>query len=169
MVLGIVVKLLHYLLLIKYDWMEFEVLKDNSQFFFKILPHDWREAIEPIWEGYRKEANIYVLRDGQEIVAGGIVFNGTPPNRTDFEIEIGENYIEKGYPYIAFLYVVSHRRNEALGSRWIQALKNQFPDQAYWLTIEEEGLKQFYTKNGFECVAASKDGDLPEWLFVFVP
>ncbi|HUH47650.1 MAG TPA: GNAT family N-acetyltransferase [Arenibacter sp.] len=149
--------------------MDFEVLNDRSQFFFKILPPDWREAIEPIWQDYREEADIYVFREGEEVVAGGIVFKATPPNRTDFEIEKGENYIRNGFHYIGFLFVAPDRRNEALGTRWLRALKNRFPEQSYWLTIEEEGLKQFYTKNGFECVASSTDRDLPEWLFVYFP
>ena len=137
--------------------------------FFKILPPDWQDAIVYIWEDYKRDAHIYVLLDEGEIVAGGIVFKGTPPNRTDFEIEAGEEYIKKGYHYIGFLYVISHRRKENLGSKWLEALKGRFPEQAYWLTIEEEGLKKFYVRNGFECVATSTDPDLPEWLFVFVP
>lgn len=149
--------------------MDFEVLKDNSRSFFEILPREWQDAIEPIWEDYRKEAHIFVFRNEGEIIAGGIVFMGAPPNRTDFEIEKGEQYIKKGYHYIGFLYVVPHHRNEALGSKWLQALKNKFPEQAYWLTTEEEGLDRFYIKNGFERVAVSPDRDLPEWLFVFVP
>src|SRR5690554_5588589 len=149
--------------------MDFEALKDNSQLYFEILPRDWREAIEPIWEDFRKDASIFVLRDKGEIIAGGIVFKGIPPNRTDFEVQSGEKYIKKGHHYIGFLYVVPHRRNEALGSRWLKTLKSRFPGQAYWLTIEDESLTPFYIKNGFECVAASPDTDLPEWLFVFVP
>lgn len=150
-----------------YKQMDFEALTDNSQQFFEILPPDWKDAIEPVWEDYGKEANIFVLRDEGEIIAGGIVFNGAPPNRTDFEILQGEKYLKRGYHYIGFLYVVAHRRNEALGSQWLQALKNRFPGQAYWLTIEDEDLKRFYTKNGFKCVAASSDTNLPEWLFVY--
>ena len=148
--------------------MDFEIL-DNPQFFFEILPPDWRDAIVPIWEEHKGRANIYILKDGEEVVAGGIVFKGVPPNRTGFEIENGEKYIKKGYHYIGFLYVVPHRRNGALGSKWLLALKNRFPGQAYWLTTEEAGLDGFYIKNGFERVASSPDRDLPEWLFVFIP
>src|SRR5690606_19249577 len=149
--------------------MDFEVVKDDPQFYFEVLPQEWKDAIAPIWEDCRKDPRIYVLRDKGEIIAGGIVFKGVPPHMTDFEIEIGEKYIKKGYHYIGFLYVAPHRRNEALGSKWLLALKNRFPEQAFWLTTEEEGLERFYIKNGFECVAASPDRDLPEWLFVFVP
>ena len=149
--------------------MDFSVLKDGPQLFFEILPQDWKDAIVPIWDDCSNEANIYVLRDEGEVIAGGIVFKGIPPHMTDFEIENSEKYIKKGYRYIGFLYVVPHRRNEALGSRWLQALKNRFPKQAFWLTTEEEGLERFYIKNGFECVAASPDRDLPEWLFAWRP
>lgn len=149
--------------------MDLKVLKDDSRSFFDILPQDWRNAIEWIWDDYKNEADIYVFREGEEIVAGGVIFKGIPPNMTYFEIQNGKRYIENGYHYIGFLFVVPCRRNEALGSKWLKAVKSRFPSQSYWLTIEEEDLAPFYAKNGFECVAASQDMDLPEWLFVFVP
>lgn len=149
--------------------MEIKEVSDNSQDFFKILPQDWQEEITPAWLDYRNTASIYALMDAKLIVAGGIVFRKAPPNRTIFEIEKGEVYLDKGYYYIGFLFVHPDRRNEALGSGWLSALKNQFPKQGFWLTIEEEALKTFYMKNGFVCVAESTDLDNPEWMFIYEP
>ncbi|MDX1328884.1 MAG: hypothetical protein R3299_14365 [Arenibacter sp.] len=149
--------------------MEFQEIRSNYQDFFNMLPMDWQEIISPLWKFYADTANIYALLDNNMIVAGGIVFKTTPPNRTDFEILIGDRYSSKGYHYIGFLYVDLDRRNEALGSRWLSALKIQFPTQGYWLTIEEEALKHFYIKNGFEVVQQSEDVDSPEWILVYNP
>ncbi|MDX1365383.1 GNAT family N-acetyltransferase [Arenibacter latericius] len=144
-------------------------LKYNYDDFFKMLPHDWQEVICPVWDKYKYVSSIYVLKDGKDIVVGGIVFRTIPPNRTNFEIEIGEEFIAKGFHYIGFLFVHPERRNEALGSRWLDALKTQFPDQGYWLTIEEEALKTFYLKNGFICLTESTDRENPEWIFIYDP
>lgn len=147
--------------------MEFRQINDNYQDFFKILPIDWQDDIVPIWDDYVDVPKIFVLTDFSKIVAGGIVFNSAPPNRTEFEIVEGEPYLAKGYHYIGFLFVDPDRRNEALGTRWLTALKHQFPDQCFWLTIEEEALKNFYIKNGFVCVAQSAMGDSPEWMLIY--
>ena len=137
--------------------------------FFKILPKDWQDIIIPIWKDYKKSARIYVFKNDEELAAGGIVFNGPPPNMTDFEIVEGQKYVDSGFHYIGFLFVDLKYRNLALGSKWLMALKEEFPNQSYWLTIEEEGLKSFYEKNGFKCVSESKDSNNREWIFIFQP
>ena len=73
------------------------------------------------------------------------------------------------FHYIGFLFVDPKYRGKSLGSEWLTALKYQFPDQSYWLTIEDEGLRSFYENNGFKCVSKSKDKDNPEWIFTFTP
>ena len=149
--------------------MEFQEIGDNYQDFFKILPQDWQEVIRPLWKDYKKSANIYALLDEKQLVAGGIVFRTAPPNRTEFEIAVGEEYVVKGYHYIGFLFVDPKRRNEALGTRWLSALKSHFPEQGFWLTIEEQVLETFYVKNGFVRVSESADVGVPEWMFIYEP
>lgn len=144
-------------------------LGPNSSDFFKILPGDWQDIIISVWDDFKSKASIYVFKNGHEIAAGGIVFNGNPPNRTAFEIEEGQRYVDLGFQYIGFLFVDPKYRNQALGSKWLKALKEEFPGQSYWLTIEEEGLKSFYDKNGFKCLAKSQDSDKPEWIFTYQP
>ena len=149
--------------------MELINIGSDGSNFFKILPNEWQDIIVPVWGNYKMDANIYVFKNNSEIMVGGIVFNGSPPNRTDFEIEEGQKYVELGFKYIGFLFVDSKYRSKSLGSKWLSALKEQFPDQSYWLTIEEEGLKSFYEKNGFKCVSESKDTNNQEWMFTYRP
>lgn len=137
--------------------------------FFKILPEDWKDVIESVWDDYKKNANIYVFKNALDITAGGIVFRTAPPNMTDFEIGEWQKYVTANCHYIGFLFVDPKYRGKSLGSEWLTALKNLFPDQSYWLTIEEEGLRSFYEKNGFKCVSKSKDKDNPEWIFTYTP
>ncbi|MBC8769902.1 GNAT family N-acetyltransferase [Arenibacter sp. BSSL-BM3] len=149
--------------------MELINIGSDGRDFFKILPKDWQDIIVPIWEDYKRGARIYVFKNDGELAAGGIVFNGAPPNMTVFEIEEGQKYVELGFQYIGFLFVDPKYRNQALGSKWLMALKVKFPNQSYWLTIEEEGLRSFYEKNGFKCVTESKDPNNPEWILIYKP
>ncbi|NKI27128.1 GNAT family N-acetyltransferase [Arenibacter sp. 6A1] len=148
--------------------MDFTVLESDSKEFFKIIPPDWQDIIIPIWDTYRENAKIYVLLDQGSIVAGGIVFEQDPPNMTDFELAEGKKYRDVSFQYIGFLYVNPNRRNQALGTQWLNALKAKKPKQSYWLTIEEEGLHAFYEKNGFQLVSKSKDPSNREWLLIYV-
>ena len=104
--------------------------------FFKILPEDWKDVIESVWDDYKKNANIYVFKNALDITAGGIVFRTAPPNMTDFEIGEWQKYVAANFHYIGFLFVDPKYRGKSLGSEWLTALKDQFPDQSYWLTIE---------------------------------
>lgn len=149
--------------------MDFIALESGAKEFFRIIPSDWQDIIVPIWDIYRENAIIYVLMDQGSIVAGGIVFEQDPPNMTDFELREGEKYRNAGFHYIGFLYVDPNRRNQALGTQWLNALKAKQPNQSYWLTIEEEGLQTFYEKNGFQCISQSKDPTNKEWLFLYLP
>ncbi|RTE53786.1 N-acetyltransferase [Arenibacter aquaticus] len=151
----------------KIDWVELKVLKNEPDIFFRILPEEWQKTIGPVWEDCKENGCIYVLRNAAEIMAGGIVFIEEPPNRTQFEIENGAPYLALGYYYIGFLFVGPNYRNQSMGSKWLEAIKNKYPDRSFWLTIEEEGLRYFYEKNGFKCVAESQDPSTPEWMFVY--
>ncbi|MDX1768035.1 MAG: GNAT family N-acetyltransferase [Arenibacter troitsensis] len=137
--------------------------------FFNILPDDWQDVIESVWDDYKDNASIYVFKEALDITAGGIVFRAAPPNMTDFEVGEWQKYVDANFHYIGFLFVDPKYRGQSLGSKWLSDLKVQFPDQSYWLTIEEEGLRTFYEKNGFRCVSKSKDEDNPEWILIYQP
>lgn len=143
---------------------QFSNATDNSEQFFNILPDDWKALIEPYWDNYKDAAKIYVLKEDDEVVAGGIVFSKSLPDMSDFERSV-QSLFSEGYLYIGFIWVPLDKRNRQLASQWLTLLKNQDPNQKYWLTIEEAWLKHFYEKNGFKLIKESNDADNKEWLF----
>jgi len=149
--------------------MEFINIGPNGEDFFNILPEDWQDIIIPAWEAYKSTVNIYVFRNGLDITVGGIVFRTAPPNMSDFETEVAQKYVDSGFHYIGFLFVDPKFRNQGLGSKWLKVIKEEFPNQSYWLTIEEGSLRSFYEKNGFICVSESLDKLNPEWVLIYQP
>lgn len=141
--------------------------QDTPNDFFTILPEDWRCLIAPYWEGYKATSTIYVMENHKEVIAGGIVFASSSPDMTHFEKTHGKVYFDLGYLYIGFLWVAPEYRGKEMGSKWLSLLKEQNKNRSYWLTIEEENLKAFYKKNGFECVAESDSTTAKEWLMVY--
>ena len=146
--------------------ISFSNVTDNPNQFFYILPEDWQSLIVPYWESYKDSAKIYVLKENEKVVAGGLVFSKSLPNMSDFERSL-QHLFEEGYLYIGFIWVPLDKRNRNLASQWLTLLKKQDPAQKYWLTIEEEWLKHFYEKNGFVLVEESNDPDNKEWLYVY--
>ena len=141
---------------------------ENPEQFFNLLPDDWKALIEPYWDSYKNAAKIYVLKENDEVVAGGLVFSKSLPDMSDFEQSL-QHLFSEGYLYIGFIWVPEHQRNRQLASQWLTLLKGQYPNQKYWLTIEEEWLKHFYEKNGFKLIQESDGGDNKEWLFTWRP
>jgi len=134
--------------------------------FFDLLPEDWKCEIATGWSQYSENASIYLLEMDGDIVAGGIVFEVCPPDMLYNKPE-ADKWLEKGYLYIGFVWVVEAKRNKKYGSEWLKSLVAEDPAQKYWLTIEEEGLSSFYSKNGFHFVKALKNGDETEWLLSY--
>jgi tRNA(Met) C34 N-acetyltransferase TmcA len=60
-------------------------------------------------------------------------------------------------------------RGKRLGSDWLKLLIQDFPEQKYWLTVEEEELIQFYKKNHFKLIKSLKNGEDTDWLLVYEP
>lgn len=145
---------------------QFSNVTDTPEQFFNILPDDWKVLIEPYWESYKNVAKIYVLIEDGEVVAGGLVFSKSLPDMSDFERSL-QYLFSEGYLYLGFIWVPAHKRNRQLASQWLTFLKNQDPNQKYWLTIEEESLKYFYEKNGFKLIKESDNDDDKEWLFTY--
>lgn len=139
---------------------------ENPEQFFNMLPEDWQVLIVPYWESYKDSAKIYVLKENEEVVAGGLVFSKSLPDMSNFERSL-QHLFEEGYLYIGFIWVPLEKRNRNLASQWLTLLKSQNPTQKYWLTIEEEWLKHFYEKNGFKLIKESNDADNKEWLYVY--
>ncbi len=146
--------------------IQFSNATESPEQFFNILPDDWQVLIVPYWKSYEDAAKIYVLKEGGEVVAGGLVFSKSLPDMSDFEQSL-QYLFSEGYLYIGFIWVPEHKRNRNLASQWLTLLKNQDPNQKYWLTIEEAWLKHFYEKNGFKLIKESDNAGEKEWLFTF--
>lgn len=148
--------------------LKFSNFNKTPQKFFDILPLDWQEIVVSQWEKYKSTASIYVFKELEELIAGGIVFEKGHPNMTPFEKS--HNYLyDENYFYIGFVWVIPEKRNQQLASKWLVKLKEENKKQKYWLTIEEESLTYFYKKNGFKLIAESKNVIPKEWIFTFKP
>jgi len=145
----------------------FQKTSDHQQF-FSLLPEDWRSEISENWNSFADKASIYLLRDQGQIKAGGIVFSICPPDMY-YDKKEAQKWFDSGYLYIGFLWVPEEFRGNNLGSAWIQALKEAFPTQKFWLSIEEEKLRYFYVKNGFQLVKSLQNGPNKEWLLTYEP
>lgn len=144
--------------------ISFSNATENPEQFFNILPADWQQLIVPYWNDYKDSTNIYILKEDDEVVAGGLVFSKSLPDMSIFEKSL-QHLFSEGYLYIGFIWVATHKRNRQLASKWLSLLKSQ--NQKYWLTIEEESLKYFYEKNGFKLIKESNDKVDKEWLYTF--
>ncbi len=146
--------------------IQFSNATESPEQFFNMLPDDWQILIVPYWESYKDDAKIYVLKENEEVVAGGLVFSRSLPDMSDFEKSL-QYLFSEGYLYLGFIWVPLDKRNRQLASQWLTLLKNQDPNQKYWLTIEEPWLKHFYEKNGFKLIKESDDAGDKEWLYVY--
>ena len=146
--------------------VQFSKLKSNPNQFFDILPEDWQDEIVPFWDDYKNTASIYVIKEDSHVIAGGILFSTCSPDITYFKKE-AQTWFENGFLYIGFLWVSEDKRNNNLGSFWLDELKKQLPNQKLWLLIEEERLHSFYLKNDFNLDKTIKNNDHLEWLYTF--
>lgn len=138
----------------------------DPQLFFKLLPKSWQKAIVPYWETYTGKAVIYVLEEHGTVVAGGVLFKDLFKDVKAFQEE-AKHWFDKGYFYIGYIWVVKSKRGQNLGSKWLIGLLKEHPNQKFWLTIEEENLKNFYLKNGFRLIKKLQKGSTTEWLLVY--
>ena len=145
--------------------MVFQLCKEPNEF-LKILPLDWQEFLEPFWDEIKPYTACYVMVDAGEILAGGLVFSKCPPDMLYAKSEANE-WLELGYKYLGFIFVKESFRNRNLGSLWLKNLKATFPEQNFWLTIEDFKLDSFYTKNDFKLVKKLNNEGEEEGLYVY--
>jgi GNAT superfamily N-acetyltransferase len=147
--------------------MTFELCLNDEQF-FKILPKDWNDYILTFWEDFKSTTECFVLVEDKQVIAGGLVFSRCPPDMF-YAINETNTWFEKGYLYLGFIFVLEEKRHQNLGSVWLNHLKAKFPNQKYWLTIEDLKLDSFYVKNDFKKVKSLFNENQEEWLYVFEP
>ena len=114
--------------------------------FFDILTSDWRSGIVPFWKEYTNNATIYCLIENKQacpiegsfgrVIAGAILFSAVSPDTKGY-IKIAQQWLDKDYLYLAFVFVAENRRSEGLGSLLINKIKAQLPTQKFWLAIED--------------------------------
>lgn len=147
---------------------DFKQLHKDSNSFFEILPKDWQEEIIPFWTHYEDSSKIFIIEENNTVIGGGIIFSTTPPDIIYFKEE-AQLWFDDDYLYIGFLWIAEDKRNNNLGSLWLEELKNLNPDQKYWLLIEDERLHGFYQRNGFKLIKTIINDQHSEWLYSFVP
>lgn len=138
---------------------------ENEEVFLNMLPQDWKESIEPFWESYRQQAQIYVLENNHDICAGGIVFSSLIAEMDGYKDE-ARSWFLKNYLYIGYVWVPENFRNKSYGSLWLHNLISQDSSQHYWLATEEKKLRYFYEKAGFTYVKTIAYNDVEEELFI---
>jgi diamine N-acetyltransferase len=145
--------------------MIFKEITTESDF-FNILPLDWQDSILPFWETYKSTTKCYVLLENDIVIAGGLVFSECSPDML-YDKEEADSWFKNGYLYLGFIYVLEEKRGNNLGSIWLSSIKDKFPNQKYWLTIEDLGLHDFYTKNGFTKVKPLFNDKQQEIIYCF--
>jgi diamine N-acetyltransferase len=145
--------------------MIFKEITTESDF-FNILPLDWQDSILPFWETYKSTTKCCALIENDMVIAGGLVFSECPPDML-YAKEEADSWFKNGYLYLGFIYVLEEKRGNNLGSIWLSSIKDKFPHQKYWLTIEDLGLHDFYTKNGFTKVKSLFNDKQEEIIYCF--
>lgn len=137
----------------------------NSQSFFNILPPEWTECLQPYWAEYEKSTKIYGLLEDGHLIGGGLIFDRPSPD-TPY-IQFANRLFEKGYLYIGFLWIEPTHRGKGLGKQWLESVRELYPNNRFWLSIEEENLKPFYDQNGFKLSATLEyDEGCIDWIFI---
>lgn len=148
--------------------MEFKKLQNNHYLFLEMLPNDWQDELQPFWADIKDYSELYVLKENETIIGGGIVFTKAPPDILYFKEEAQE-WFDSGFLYLGFIWISENKRNMNLGSLWLEELKKTDPTQKYWLLIEDDNLHRFYDRNGFILTKTIYTQDHPEWLYSFTP
>jgi len=140
-------------------------ISDVPKQFFEILPDDWKLELESNWEEFRPAVKIYGIKQGEELIGGGLVFSAHT-SETDNYPPIAEYYFDNGYLYIGYLWVAEKFRGRSLGDFWLKSIYEMFPKNPFWLSIEDAGLAKFYLKNGFILEREVIFSGGKDWIYV---
>lgn len=143
--------------------------------FVAMLPDDWSEELEWWMSVHSGEPDLYgvyydsgligedALQEARLIGGGAVFKKSNPPESQSFEKECRIRFAED-QPYIGFLWVSPGFRGKGIGQFWLRELMELSSTTSYWLTVEDQGLIEFYEKAGFKLVKKFKGEEGPEWL-----
>lgn len=132
------------------------------------MPEEWRLDFCMYLENSVDRMELFTITEQGHILGGGMLFKGLPPEMKIFEKEV-EPFVERGYLYIGFLFVVPEYRGQNIGSTWLGCIKTLYGDKGFWLTVEEPGLVSFYEKSGFKWTDTLIQGQICEELLIWEP
>ncbi|WP_318309258.1 GNAT family N-acetyltransferase [Flagellimonas crocea] len=136
--------------------------------FLAAMPEEWQWDFYIYLENTVDHMELFAITEQDHILGGGMVFKGLPPEMKIFEKEV-ETFVERGYLYIGFLFVVPKYRGQHIGSTWLESMKALYSDKGFWLTVEEPSLIEFYEKNGFKWTGTLVQGKRSEELLTLEP
>jgi len=145
---------------LKYRFFESTALPEK---FFEILPDDWKEAIVPYWPEYKNTTRIFVLETKGKIIGGGLVFSVVSPDTVFYKQE-AQSWFDKGYLYLAYIWIDPQFRGKGLGSEWLKQTHTFYNGRKFWLAIEDYKLVKFYSLNGYSLVKEIQGEDSLEWI-----
>ena len=133
--------------------------------FFKELPPNWKREALKVWPTVCEDSRIFILLEGGEFRAGGIVSLAEFPDMTAYATQ-AQSWYTKNYYYIGFLFVPVRFRSHGYGSIWLNEIRTAVPAKGFWLSIEKIGLLKFYARSGFHLEQIIGKGKDTEWLLV---
>lgn len=134
--------------------------------FFQLLPELWKDCLLPYWDDYRDATHILGIYKEDELLGGGLIFTKPAPDTSPY-LEYANSLFARGYLYIGFLWINEQHRRKGLGKEWLEGARMLFPENRFWLAIEEEDLKPFYNQNGFShAKTIHHSDDCVDWIFL---
>ena len=146
--------------------IHFKDISDSAEKFINILPEDWQAQLHTIPKAIIKSSKTFILESDTGILAGGLIFSKILPEMAGYRDE-AVHWYTSNYLYIGYLWVPKEYRNLKMGSKWLSELKSRYPEQKFWLTIEDYNLKFFYEKNQFRFIKKLDIEKSDEWLMVY--
>ncbi|MGW8123749.1 GNAT family N-acetyltransferase [Roseivirga echinicomitans] len=140
-------------------------ISDVPEQFFEILPEDWKAELELNWDGFAPAAQVHGIKQNDVLIGGGVVFSGHTME-TDNYPPIAEYFFDHGFLYIGYLWIAEKYRGRSLGDFWLKSISEMFPQNPFWLSIEDAGLAKFYLKNGFTLEREVMYSGGMDWIYV---
>lgn len=130
------------------------------------LPKDWQKALTEMYQNQAQDLECLILAEGGHWRAAGIICRMLPWDMETYRKQLGK-YMSSGHLYIGFLWTFLGARQQGWGSQWLQKVKQYYPSQGLWLTVEEATLIPFYERNGFHEEQCLGQGTAKEWVLVY--